>query len=695
MGMMAQMRSMASWFIITVGILFVAFMVLSDSKCSEAASRGNNNVGEINGKAVTYQEFSSLVEQYRKNQVQQSGQEVPETQMDAFRDRVWDDLVSQNLMQEKIKEYGITVTDQEIIDVIQGPNPPQIITQNFMDSTGQFNRQAYDQAILDPQNNEAMLQVEESVRQQMIQQKLVSYLGSSIVVSDEEVKKNYLDQNLKMTADYALVDAATMPDENIKFDENDISSYYNNNKDDYKTPAKRKIKYVLFKKEASQGDSTGIRKNLEAIVKKLKVDTSTFKTYVDIYSDKPYSLDTLGLSLLPENFSSLIANAEVGDILGPAITNQGYSVYRLTNTYKSKESMVRASHILIKNGTSVDSAKMKIDRIYNQLRSGGDFVQLAITQSQDGSASKGGDLGWFGKGQMVKPFEDASFSGKIGVIQKPIKSRFGYHIIKVTAKSNKKYVIEKIVNAITPSATTVDRLNEDAQDFAYLAEKNNFEDEAKLLKYNVQETASFTEESKSIPGIGTSSALSHFTFDNSINKISSVFKVPSGYVVAMVSDIIKAGHTPLEDVKTAIEKKVIHDKKMAIAKTNADNILAKISATGDFTLAKEVYPEVRVSKASNFGTSGNIPGIGKEFAFSQAAMDAELNKVTNPIKTNRGYYLLKVTERTEMDSTMFSIQKNALRSNLLTQKKNRILSDWVKGLKEEADISDNRHQFFR
>ena len=65
MGMMAQMRSMASWFIVTVGVLFVAFMVLSDSKCSEAASRGNNNVGEINGKAVTYQEFSSLVEQYR------------------------------------------------------------------------------------------------------------------------------------------------------------------------------------------------------------------------------------------------------------------------------------------------------------------------------------------------------------------------------------------------------------------------------------------------------------------------------------------------------------------------------------------------------------------------------------------------------------------------------------------------------
>ncbi|MEE9432209.1 MAG: peptidylprolyl isomerase [Melioribacteraceae bacterium] len=693
--MMAQMRSMASWFIIGVGVLFIAFMVLSDSKCSESASRGNNNVGEINGKAVTYQEFSSLVEQYRKNQVQQSGQEVPETQMDAFRDRVWDDLVSQNLMQEKIKEFGITITDQEIIDVIQGPNPPQIITQNFMDSTGQFNRQAYDQAILDPENKQAMLQVEESVRQQMIQQKLVSYLGASIVVSDEEVKKNYVDQNVKMTADYALIDAVTMPDENIKFEDSDLTSYFNNNKDDYKIDAQRKIKYILFKKVPSQGDSTAIKKNLDAIVKKLKVDTSTFKTYVDIYSDKPYSLDTLGLSLLPENFSSPIANANIGDIIGPAISNQGYAIYRLTNSFKSKDAMVRASHILIKNGTNADSAKMKIDELYNQLSSGTNFEQLAIAQSEDGSAAKGGDLGWFGKGQMVKPFEDASYRGKIGVIQKPIKSRFGYHIIKVTGKSNRKYVVEKIVNTIIPSAITIDRLNEDAQDFAYLAEKNNFEEEAKLLEYNVQETPLFTEESKSIPGLGTSSALSHFAFESSLSKVSSVFKVSAGYAVAMVSDILKAGHKPFEDVKTAIEKKVIHNKKMEIAKTNAAEILAKVSVSGDLNLAKEVYPSVRISKATNFGSSGNIPGIGREFAFAQAALDAEINKVTNPIKTNRGYYLLKVINRTAIDSTMFSIQKKALRNNLLSQKKNRVLSEWVKGLKEEADVVDNRHSFFR
>ncbi|MCB0751330.1 MAG: SurA N-terminal domain-containing protein, partial [Ignavibacteriae bacterium] len=190
------MRSLAPWFIIAVGGLFVLFMVLSDSKLTDVIANRSNYVGSINGQEVTYQEFSNLVEQYRKNQVAQTGQEIPESQMDAFRDQVWDNLVSQKLISAKIKDLGIVVTDEEIVSTITGPNPPQIITQYFVDSTGQFNRAAYDQAILDPQNKEAMLQTEELVRQQLIQQKLTSFLNASVVVSDAEVKRKFVEQNV-------------------------------------------------------------------------------------------------------------------------------------------------------------------------------------------------------------------------------------------------------------------------------------------------------------------------------------------------------------------------------------------------------------------------------------------------------------------------------------------------------------------
>ena len=103
----------------------------------------------------------------------------------------------------------------------------------------------------------------------------------------------------------------------------------------------------------------------------------------------------------------------------------------------------------------------------------------------------------------------------------------------------------------------------------------------------------------------------------------------------------------------------------------------------------------RVSSAKNFKASGNIPGVGLDFAFAQAALEADLNVVTDPVKANRGSYLLKVTNRSEIDSTLFSIQKNSLRDNLLMQKRNTVYTDWIASLKESADIEDNRYLFYR
>ena len=157
MGMMAKMRSLAPWFIITVGGLFVVFMVLSDSQISSAIGNRSNNVGEINGKDITYQEYANLVDRYRQFQVEQTGSEIPESQMEQFRDQVWDNLVNQTVMEQKIREFGLTVSSEEIKDILLGPNPPQSVTQYFIDSTGQFNREAYDAEIYNPQNRKSVV----------------------------------------------------------------------------------------------------------------------------------------------------------------------------------------------------------------------------------------------------------------------------------------------------------------------------------------------------------------------------------------------------------------------------------------------------------------------------------------------------------------------------------------------------------
>jgi peptidyl-prolyl cis-trans isomerase D len=694
MPMMARMRSLAPWFMLTVGGLFVLFMVLSDSKVTDYFRQQKQNVGSVNGEDISYQDYSNMVDRAKKNQ-EQSGQTIDESQMDYFRDQVWDAMVTQKLIDKKIKDLGIIVTDSEVRDALLGPNPPAQLKQQFTDSTGNFNRQAYEGALKDPRNKQIVITVEDQIKQQLIQQKLQNYIGASATVSEEEAKDNFIKQNIKMKANYIMIDPATIPDSVVKVSDDDIKKYYEAHPDEYKQDAQRKIKYVLFRRQASQADSVNIKKNLDAIVVKLKADTASFKTYVQIYSEKPYSKDTTSLSTIPVQARDLIMKANQGSIIGPVESNEGYIVYRLVDKVKSKKEQVKASHILVRSTGNDEADSKKANDIYSQLMKGADFTAVAKEKSDDGSKAQGGDVGWFGRGQMVKPFEDACFNGKIGVIQKPVKSQFGYHIIKVTDKSSQDYVLEKIVNKIQLSASTQDKIYQDAQDFSYVAKKDGFESVAKQLKYSVIETPLFSEEAAVIPGLGTSAALLRFSFDNSIGNISDTYRVNVGYVVAMITDIVKPGIKKLEEVKTIIKNVVTREKKLAKAMGLISEIRSKIGDTGDGAIARSVWAPVRVDTTTEFTTSGNITGIGLEYPFSEYSIKGELNKWSQPVKGNRGAYLISVKYRTKYDQQTFDFQKAEIKKQLINTKKSRYFSQWIQDLKKEAKIEDNRYQFFR
>lgn len=691
--MMGKMRSLAPWFILTVGGLFVLFMVISDSNVARYFGQQRNNVGSINGTDITYQEFSRALENARSYQ-QQQGQDIEESQMPIFRDQVWNAIVMQYLLAEKMNEFDITVTDDEIKDVLLGPNPPADLRQNFIDSTGNFNREMYETALFDPQNKNILIQLEDRVRQQKMQEKLQSLLFASITVTEAEVRRSYMEQNTSISAQYAFINNANIPDSTVKLSDEDLLDYYNEHKDDYKVEEQRKVKYVLFKKEPSSVDSSGILTDLTAILSDLRSDTSSFKTYADIYSEVPYKMDTLNLQTVPEAAKDLLVNAKNGDILGPVLANGSYIVYRLVNKTNAGKSLVRASHILIK-GDNAES-KAKADELYKQLTNGADFAKLAKENSEDpGSAARGGDLGWFGEGQMVPEFNDACFNGRIGVVQKPIKTTYGYHIIKVTNKNSQNFVVESIVKKIVTSPTTLDKLYNAANDFAYVADKDGFENEAKLMNYEIKESYAFGEKSKSIAGLGQNEALVKFAFENSIGDVSDAFNMPVGYIVAAVSEIEPAGYKPFEDVKNNVKNALMREKKNEISRNEALKIIEKVAPTKDLNLAKEVDPKVAVDEANNFKVVGRVPGVGNEFGFMEYALDGKLNEISEPIKGSRGYYVIKITDRTPFDSTSYSVQKFAIRDNILRQKKQNIYSQWITKVQDEADIIDNRYMFWR
>lgn len=693
MALMGRMRDLAPLFIISVGVIFVLFMVISDSNMMEAVGTGANNVGSVNGEDVTYQEFSEFLERARQNRQNQTGEEIPPEQLPQFRDQVWDAIVTQILTEQQMQKYDISVTDDEIREFILGDNPPEFLRQNFVDSVGNFDRAAYDQALFDPRNKEALLQAEDFARQQLLAQKLQSIVFASINVSEGEIKRKFIDDNVTMNAEYAQLMAAMIPDADIEFSDADLSEYYNDNIEEYKREAQRKIQYVMFEVAPSPADSAAAYRNLMSVYEIVVDDTADFSASVEIYSEEPYAVDTVSITEIPDEAIAAYKAEGRGVITEPVKYRDGMAILHVLESIESADETAKAAHILVASSGDDAADKAKADSLYNVLVAGADFAALAREHSKDpGSAAKGGDLGWFGKGQMVKPFEDAVFNGPVGEIQEPVKSRFGYHIIRTDDKASTDYVIESIYNEIVPSARTRDDIHAQASDFAFLAEENGFDKEAELAEYDVKESTTFTNSVFSVPGVGYNRALVQFAFDNPEGTITPVFAVAQGYVVGKVSYTLKEGVKPLEEVRSSIESAVKTELKLAKAAEILEQ--AKTEINGQLTQAPSVNEKIKPGVAEDFNLQGSIPSIGLEYAFSAAAYDAPLNEVAGPVEGNRGAYLLKVTKRTAFDSTAYSLQKNTIRNELLQQKKSIFYQQWLENLKDASDIEDERYRFF-
>ena len=693
MGMMAKMRSLAPAFIITVGALFVLFMVISDSNVLEALGGRSNDVGSVNGISISYPDFQAAMERQRENTKQQTGEDIPEEQWDQFRDQVWDALITQTLLMQEIERLGITVSNQEVADVILGEDPPPFLKQNFIDSLGNFNRAMYEEAIFNPENEQILLQAEEYVRQTWLNEKLQNYLLASITVGENEILRKFKDQNIFANSLYALFDLSLFPDTLFKVSEDELSNYYNDNKEDYKQNATRKIKFVIVRNQPSLDDSNLVRKNLESVKEIISADTSEFKSFVEIYSENPYSLDTLKISELSPETVKAIRNAQPGDVFGPFPSPEGFTLYHFVKSIQLPDKLLNASHILINDKGDDTKNLLEANRIYQELINGADFKAMAIEFSKDpGSGKNGGELGWFGKGMMVKEFEEACFKAPLNVVQKPVKTSFGYHIIKVTEQSDKSYVVERIINAVKQSAVTRDETYNAANDFSYLAEQNGFEKEAELMKYNIQESTPFAETSPSIAGIGANPQLIKFAFENGLNDISDVHKASAGFVVAKITEVNPEGYRPLDELKIELEQKILTEKRFESAKNHATELIKKIN--GDINKINTFDPRITINSSGKFNTQTSIPNVGRDNAFIRTALSMQPNQLSEPVKGLRGYYVIYVTEITPFDSSQYNLQSNTIKNSILQEKKNSLLGVWMNELKEKAEIVDNRHLFY-
>jgi len=711
MPIMTRMRDSMPVILFGLLIAFVITIVFEWGMDYLGMRGGRSDViGTVDGTKITHKDFTDMVKNIADNQKTQSGTEPDEAQMTQIREQVWQNMITQQVLEKEVKRLGITVSDQELVEWVRGETPPEDLRRNFVDSTGQFRRDVYEQFLASPNQfvrdptgsdkefgTKWLKQYEQGLRQRRVQEKLQSVILASVRVSEGELRQRFDDQNTRYSALYALFDAMQLvPDSAVTVTDADVKQYYNENPDQYRVEATRKLKYVLFLERASASDTSGRKKEIEDAAAKARNGVD-FLQLVYTYADKPDSGAFFRHGELSTSLETSVFAAPPGGLVGPLEDADGYHLLKVLDQRKGKEEFIHASHILLplESGTDTAATKALAKSIMQQLQGGKDFAELARQYSKDmGTAQRGGDLGWFGKGRMVPEFEKAAFAAKPGQLVGPIRTPYGMHIIKVYARDNRELKLAHISMKITPSNQTKNELFERSRDFAYNAKESEFTREAQTSGFEVKET-DVQEKAGVIPGIGMNQGVIRWAFANTVGSVSEPYTIPGGSAVFSIAEVKDAGVRPFDEVIDQVRPMALRNKKIERAKAMADETRAKLGAGDSLSKISSFSPSVSVQQISNFTFGGAISGIGRDPFFLGAVSGLKPDQISPAVQNLRGAFITQLLSVSAFDSTAYTTQREALKTRLLQEKRNRFLSDWLTALKEKADIEDHRDMFFR
>lgn len=683
-----------------IGLSLVAFIMsdLFDSR-SSMFSGSKFKIAEIAGNSISYQQFeqkvNDLIEIYKLN----SGQEVNEQITEGIREQAWEQLVNENVMTEEYEELGLDISSEELFDLVQGAEPHPIVQQIFTNQeTGQFNKAALMQFLKSMNQDQTgkqltfWLYIENEIKSQRINTKYVNLIRQGVSAPTFVAKNQYIDDSKKVDINFVVERLTAISDSAIAVTSSDLKKYYNEHKYMYEQTAARDIEYVTFDVTPSAEDNT----NTLASISKLKADFATateVEQFVNNNSDVSYVDRNYSKGELPDSLDAIMFGSEPGAIYGPYPEGSSYKMARLYKVVNIPDS-VKARHILIRPAgqTQEDYAKAKsmADSLKNMIDKGADFAELAKTNSADRSnAEKGGDLGWFKEGMMVKPFNDAAFESPKGK-NTVVETNFGIHILQVTerGKETKKVKVAFIEHKIEPSSKTYQIVYNDAVKFA--TENDSYESfsataaKQKLVKLN----ASIAAGVPTVMGIASPKPLIRWVYNAKEEQVSEPIDLEKQYVVATLVKIRKKGIAPLEQVKNEVDLAVRKEKK---AEKLAEKISASLKGANSIQdLATKLNVNVESAPAITF-SSISLPSAGVEPKVVAYATNMPQGKLSDVIHGSNGVYVLSVTNIQQPEAIK---DYTATLTRVNSSFQSRASYDAYNALRKLANIDDRRSNFY-
>ena len=680
-----NIRNRSGLLLVVIGLAMLAFILTDLLSSSNGAVSTDLVLGEVGDEEIDYQAFEQRVQQALEAQRASN----PSVNVDQIRNSVWNQVVRETILNNQYNELGLEVSSSELFDMVQGDNPYPTVEQSFTNpETGQFDRARLLQFLKEDINNDetgqAMqqwLNFEEAIRKERQNNKYNALVAKGLSASDWEAQLTKKHQSEIRNVSYVQIPFQSIPDSLISVTDSDLKSYIKENSSKYQQTASRTIEYVVFNVSPSADDKNDAQDWIQDVKSDFS-QTDNDELFVRKNSDVFKRVMFVSKDDLTDNVKSL-STAQAGTVIGPL--KQNANTLRLAKLVEkaSRPDSVKARHILI----TTPDADVKIDSLKNVISKGQSFATLAEKFSQDqGSAVKGGDLGWFTEGLMVEEFNNACFSARKGELV-VVNTQFGTHLIEVVdkSKSTEKYKVAYLDRQITYSTTTYQNVFAKAGKFA--AENSDYEQfDASATAENLSKRIAdeLQESTISIPGLDNPRELVRWAYKSEVGDVSDVFEFGNKIVVATLTSIKKEGLKDVEDVRAEVETLVRNQKK-------SERLMEELSGYSSLDEISSNYGStINTAEGLNF-SSTQVPNLGDQPEFVGAAFAVEQGQVSGVFTSKKAVFTLKVDKViAAAENSDFSNAKNSIINSL----QSRSSFQAYQALVELFDVKDNRAKFY-
>ena len=707
MAAIEKIRRHSGLLIAIIGIALLAF-VLQDLFQSQGRSTGPK-VAVVDGDEISVRDFEQLKDKNLESRKAQSNNNLSSAETYSIYNNTLEEMIKDNLMAKEYEAAGVGITSEELYDQMTGDHPHQWMVQSFSNPDGTFNKEGaldYLQNLdqLPAEYYDRWLDFEKAMKKDRLENKFNNLVKASYFLPTALAEKYYQNKNAKASADVIVLRYANIPDSTVVVTDADNKAYYEENKYRFETDERRDIEYVVFDIRPSQEDREEALKRVAGMRDEF-VNTDNVISFVNANSDQRYDSTWMGSKDVPQVIEKVIFEDgnEIGFVYGPYEDGDAFNLVRIVGQ-QSRPDSLRASHILIgyegafrsESTLTDEQAKAKADSLLNVLKSNPKnedlFAELANQFTEDPSGKeKGGDLDWFTDGQMVTEFNEFVVNNPVGAMG-VVKTPFGYHVIKVTDKTEPqpKVRLAFLKHEITASNKTYKAIFAEANKF--VIENRTYDkfnqtiEEQGLTKRTMPRMSKSTTQ---IAGIDNPREIVRWAFDKDRKEgdiSEKIFEDDNMFVVAALTGIVKEGYAPLSIVADQAKYQILNKKKgdVAVEKMKAcgSDVNRMVNELGaESTTVSDITLDSRV--LGNFGVEADI--IGTIFGMKEG-------EEVGPIAGNSSAFIIKNVKvaqpATPNDYADIVREKTS-------QFTNKVVGNGVyNALRKQANIKDNRTEIF-